>query len=282
MEPDGPSITIMHSLPGRTRLRMSIIPPDTERILSALREHPGFVSAAFSPRSRSLLVRYQPTEFRQEEVLLRAAVALSLSCGAVPVRVLSEPQRHDVSPVAAFSGASLAIAALLHWGVLHSEWARRFEWAGGAGTVWAVLDHGWKEIRERGYFDPEVLTLAYLLTSAVRGNVLGGAVVTWILAFGRHLLQIPKPGVEVQPLRLGGPENSPMAYEVVVRPDPVDPEQQKLLTMLRAIFRYAISGTDGRGNLISDIRDMSRLHGETLEGLRDMPKGIIMRFEGSE
>ena len=87
-----PVVTVVHSLPGRVRVRLSVAPRDVQRMLAGVREHPGMESISFSPITRSILARYHPHEISREEIVLRIAFHLSLDCGSAPVRLLAEPE----------------------------------------------------------------------------------------------------------------------------------------------------------------------------------------------
>ena len=104
-----------------------------------------------------------------------------------------------------------------------------WDWLAGLGTAWAVVDHAWKELRERGTFDPEVLTLAYLVTALVRGDFLVASVITWLASFGRHLVEMPPTGVQVRPIEVRGRGNGQSRYEVMIGPDVDAPERVRIL-----------------------------------------------------
>ena len=66
-----PVVTVVHSLPGRVRARLSVAPGDVQRMLAGVREHPGMESISFSPITRSILARFNPHEISREEIVLR-------------------------------------------------------------------------------------------------------------------------------------------------------------------------------------------------------------------
>ena len=219
-----PVVTVIHSLPGRIRVRLSVAPRDAQRMLAGIREHPGMQSISFTPITRSVLVRFHPHQISQEEIALRIAFHLALDYG-VPVRLLAAPERLVLEDSAVASAIGLALSLLLRGLNLAKGGPTRWDWMAGAGTALAVIHHAWKEFRERGRFDPEVLSLAYLLTAFVRGNFLTASVVTWLASFGRHLIEIPPMGVQVQPVEVVGRENGEARFEVMIGPDVDAPEQ---------------------------------------------------------
>jgi hypothetical protein len=282
MTPDKkPTVTIVHRLPGRVRARLSQGPRDSERLKAAILEHDGLESIDYTPVTRSVLVRFNPHAISEEEIVLRIALHLSLDYHGAPVRLLAQPERLVLADTAIFSaiavGSSLAMRSL---GVTRTS-PSRLDWIAGIGTVLAVIDHAWKELDERGYFDPEVLSLAYLLTGFLRRDFLKASVVTWLTTFGRHLLELPPTGVQVRPLELQTGGNGEPRYELVIAPDTDAPERVRILSALQGMVKYAMTGGGAHGyrNLWEELRDVSKVHGEVLEGFGRMRHGIPMRFD---
>ena len=276
-----PVVTVVHSLPGRVRARLSVAPGDVQRMLAGVREHPGMESISFSPITRSILARFKPHEISQEEIVLRIAFHLSLDCNSAPVRLLAEPeQRPAIGGSAAISAAALALSLVIHGLKMGSGSPTRWDRFAGLSTAWAVVDHAWKELRESGRFDPEVLSLAYLVTGFVRGNFLTASVVTWLASFGRHLVAVPPTGVQVRPVAVRGRGNGESRYEVMIGPDVDAPERVRILSALQGLLKYAITGGGAHGfrSLLEELRDVSKVHGEVLEGFGRMPQGIPIRF----
>lgn len=273
-----PIVTIVHALPGRVRLRLSHAPVDENRMCAAIREHEGLLSVAYTPATRSVLVCYTPTVVQHEEIVLRVAVAMSLEYGAIPVRLLAEPERQDLSPAAGWSALALTVALASRW-LQSGANATRLDWPAGILTALAVADHGWKEVKEKGNFDPEVLSLGYLLTSFFRGSFVYASVVTWLMTFGRHLVKVPQPGVVVRPIKASGPGEE-ARYEVVVGPDAEAPRGVRAVGAAQSLIRHVLAGDvpHGRRGLFDELKSVSKMHGETLEGMAWMPKGMSMRF----
>jgi hypothetical protein len=287
--PEKPVVTVVHSLPGRVRARLSVAPGDVQRMLAGVREHPGMEAISFSPITRSILARFNPHEIRQEEIVLRIAFHLSLECGSAPVRLLAEPDgRPALGGSAAVSAALLALSLVMHGLKTAKGWPTRsaggsptrWDWLAGLGTAGAVVDHAWKELRQRGSFDPEVLSLAYLVTAFVRGNFLTASVVTWLASFGRHLVALPPTGVQVRPVEVRGRGNGQSRYEVMIGPDVDAPERVRILGALQGLLKYAMTGGGAHPfrTLLEELRDVSKVHGEVLEGFGRMPQGIPIRF----
>ena len=127
-----PVVTVVHSLPGRVRVRLSVAPGDVQRMLAGVREHPGMESISFSPITRSILARFNPHEISQEEIVLRIAFHLSLDCDSAPVRLLAEPeQRPALGGSAAVSAAALALSLVMHGLKMAKGSPTRWDWLAG-------------------------------------------------------------------------------------------------------------------------------------------------------
>ncbi len=250
-------------------------------MLGGVREHPGMESISFSPLTRSILARFNPHEIGQEEIVLRIAFHLSLDFDAQPVRLLAVPEERGTLGASAVVSAALVATALVRRGLKMAKGSPSgWDWVAGIGTAGAVVDHAWKELRQRGTFDPEVLTLAYLLTAMVRGDFLVASVITWLASFGRHLVELPPTGVQVRPIEVRGRGNGQSRYEVMIGPDVDASERMRILSALQGLLKYAITGGGAHGfrSLLEELRDVSKVHGEVLEGFGRMQQGIPIRF----
>ena len=61
-------------------------------------------------------------------------------------------------------------------------------WLSAGATMAAVVEHGYQELHVRGSFDPEVMSVFYLLNSLGKPNGLQASMLAWIVTFGRHLI----------------------------------------------------------------------------------------------
>jgi hypothetical protein len=279
-QPRKPFVTVVHSLPGRIRVRFSEPPADPDQLAAAIREHPGMGRIDYTQMTRSLLVRFDPHAISQEEIALRIAFQFSLDQRGRAVRLLAAPEHEVLQSSAVLSAMGLAAAFGMRWLKPAAKIPTPLDWAAGLGTACSIVDHAWKEVRQRGYFDPEVLALAYLVPALVRGNFLKASVVTWLSTFGRHLIEVPATGVEVSPREIAATEHQAARLELVVSPDTETPEQTRILGALQGLLKYAMTGGGAHGvdSLWEEIRNVSRIHGEMLEGYGRMGAGIPIRF----
>jgi hypothetical protein len=278
-----PAVTVVHCMPGRIRMRLSPPLADAQTLIDFLHEHSGMGATRYTPRTGSLLVCYQPHVISSEEITLRTAFRYAIDQGNRPVRLLASPEQVPLQNSAVISGVGVLTTLAMRWLDPASKNAATAEWLAGLGTAWSVLDHGWRELRSRGYFDPEVLALAYLAAALVRGNVLTASVVTWMATFGRHLVEMPATGVLVQPVTAESGNGAESRYEIVVGPDTDASDRLRLglVGFLNSALRYAMTGGGAHGlrSFWEELRDVSRVHGEVLEGYSQQRGGIPIRFQ---
>lgn len=271
-----PVITIRHQIPGRVRLGLSHPTKSVKRLETAIKHHAGIEFVRYTPVTRSVLVRFDPGQVSHEEIAIRTGLSIAIDYGAVPVRILDKPDAHDMSNWAVYSGVGLLAALGLRVTGVGGQNTALLDWLAGLTTAGAVMEHGWDEVRRRGNFDPEVLSIVYLLTSFVQGNTLPAAFVTWASTFGRHLAGTPATGVELRPMPFSGKDGDEPHFEVVVSSDPARSGSMNLLGLVPKAVMGAFGGGDRR-SFIDQVRDVSRLHGEMLEGLGEYRYGIPLR-----
>jgi hypothetical protein len=158
----------------------------------------------------------------------------------------------------------------------------RIQWLAGLTTAWSIVDHAWHELRERGYFDPEVAALAYLGAALTQKKFLTASAVSWLATFGRHLIETPITGVEVRPVEVPNGDGQPGRYELVVSADSDarDRIRTGVVSAIHSVVKHAMTGGGQRDfkSLWDELRDVSRIHGAMLEGYGDVGDGVPIRF----
>ena len=274
-----PVLTIVHELPGRLRMKVLYPLEDPKRLETSVKGHVGILYVEYTPITRSILVRFDVREVTREEIIIRVGLSLALAYGS-PVQIFTEPEHHEMSD-SAFYSAMLLVVALTNRVVSRAYKSGSWlEWTVGLGTAWSVLEHGVSEVKERGNFDPEVLSVVYLITALLKGNFLPAAIFTWLTTFGRHLIHGTTTGIEIRPMEFADEHAENPYYEVVITPVNPASEKRMLLNLLPSIVKYAATGRSegGHGNLIDEIRNVSKLHGEVIEGLGGLRTGIPLKI----
>jgi len=275
-----PVIAIMHRLPGRIRLRLSVWPADMDKTISMVREHPGILSMHATMVSGSLLVVFNSLQVTAEEIIIRVATSLSLDRGCVPVRVLPEPELRELSESSFYSALAIVTALTARPMGAGLRNTLILDWVAGLGTAAAIVAHGYQELKRIGYFHPEVLSVVYLASSFLRGRILSSALVAWLTSFGRHLFRPPARGVLLRVTHAGDTCDAQAGYGIVVRPDTTDQTTVELLRAVPALVQYALIGASrsGDSSLLRDITDVARVHSQVLEGLGQVDRGVPIRF----
>lgn len=271
------TVTLVHELPGRIRTKLSKPPADLHRFEKAMLSHDGLESVAYNAVSKSLLITYERGHLTTEEILLRTAIALSMEHNYKAVLVRLGEDGEVMTDAAILAGLSLLAAGGFQLASKGSStaWLTRLS---GMAVALAVAEHGWREAKEQGYVHPEVLSVAYLFASWLRGNILRGAAVTWVASFGRHLLQGTEKNIDVRPVNKYYEEGEARTYQISLVPQqhPKSPLLQLAQGMM-GIFGF--SGAAGSGDsLYEEIRNMAQAHDKVLEGLDLQPNGIPLTF----
>jgi hypothetical protein len=261
-------------------MRLAPAPSEAARLVSNIEGHEGIDLVRYAVPTRTVLVRYRTDQVQTEELVLRVALALSFDGGTKPVRILTDPERQGLTGSALAAGVLLLAAGAARLLQPAARVPTPLDWAAGTGTTIAVLHHAWSEVSERGYYDPEVLSLGYLATALARQNVLKPALLTWAATFGRHLFESPQPGVTVRPVPRNDGANGEKRYEVEVGQDQDDSIRANLLRMIRSFVEPKHKGdrSYGHRSLVDEMLDVSRRHGQVLDGMEWMPDGIPLRF----
>lgn len=276
-----PSVTILHHIPGRLRMKLSVSPHDIDQMKYAIMGHPGINEIRFTTITRSLLVHYDSSEVSYEEIVLRTALSLSRERELVPVSVFARPEEHEVSELSFYSGISLLIAFVTRYLPIGPDTKRLFSGIAGLSTAAAVCEHGWSEVQKRGNFDPEVLSFLYLVHALFKRSVLPASFMVWITTFGRHLIRWPDNGVEIKPVPVESDDPHNPYYEVVVSSAPLAQNKMAMFRVLPAMIYHALIGDRliGETNMLDQIRDMAQGHDDVLEGLGKIRRGIMLQIK---
>lgn len=266
----------MHSLPGRIRIRLSNQLRSLKEFNQKLKLHPGLGNIRYSDVSQTLTVELDESVITQAELLLRIALILSIEQGMKPVSISFQEEREEIDSAGYFSGFILT-AALISRLIPGIRGIRpALELLASGSTAYSVLKHGLEEVREKGSFDPEVISVFYLLTAMARGKGVNAAALTWATSFGRHLV---KPLPEQINLKLTKSQDEDN-YEIEID----NHNQQNFLslglrTLPAMVFDMLTGGMVGKETLIKQIKHVSEQHHSIIEGLTDLKKGFTLKIQ---
>src|SRR5262245_11162409 len=110
-----PRLAVVHHIPGRLRLRLppGVHVPELER---EVRAHPGVERFRHSPRARSVVVEYQPTEPTVDALLELVASIAGLDVDPIDAEraVLSSPLSQTISRAVSTLNAEIARRTSYH------------------------------------------------------------------------------------------------------------------------------------------------------------------------
>ncbi len=176
-------LEVLCALPGRLRVRLEK-PVDCSKAVAAL---PGVRECRFNERVATLLCLFDEHAVDVETLIVRLAAVYARKAGATLLHVKrSEEPGFRLPP----SGA-LALGCIAADGVLTlaaSPLTRFSRWLSVGATLTAVTEHGYAELHLRGSFDPEVMSVVYLINAIGKENGVRASLVAWVLTFGRHLI----------------------------------------------------------------------------------------------
>ena len=274
-------ITVVHTLPGRLRLLLSHPPrrpQQTERIVMG---HAGIKSAVYSKHTTNLLVRYDAEEIALEEIILRTALCLSADYQLQPITIKTSSARTSLSALSLFSGLSLLVAHTLSLLTGKNKSPTALRVICGLGTTAAVSEHIYLDLKERGLFHPEVLSIGYLLSSFIRGNVLKGATTAWMMTFARHLLEPPNKVLRLEARAMEPACDSQQCeYEAKISRELTTRKgAMAMLSQLPHLLlgMYTDMQLTAEDRIFKEIQKLSQDHNDVLEGLEQLQHGIRLR-----
>ncbi len=176
---------ILHTLPGRLRIQIEK-PIDSEQIF---RNVTGVLRCSYNPKIQTLLIEYDPDIVTEENLIVRLAAAYACVKQTKLLHIRhSEEKRFSMAPTGGLALALIGLDGLLK--LTGAQLAGISGWFSTGATLAAVVEHGYQELQTRGSFDPEVMSIIYLINSIGKTNTFQASFLAWIVTFGRHL--IPK------------------------------------------------------------------------------------------
>lgn len=276
-------VTVAHILPGRLRLRLSHPPHKADKTEQMVIGHLGVRSAVYTSSTLNLLVHYDPGKIAAEEIILRAALCLSVDYRLEPIIIKTSEDSTPLSTLSILSGLSLLVAHTLSIFSVKLKPPSALHIICGLGTTAAVSEHIFMDLKNKGRFHPEVLSIGYLLSSFLRGNVLKGATTAWIMTFARHLLEPPAKVLKLE-VEATDPSCDAQQCEYEANISRKLTTQGGTLLDLSHIPNLLLSMyTDmqltAEDRIFKEIQKLSHEHNDVLEGLEHLQHGIRLQVE---
>ena len=178
-------LEVLSAIRGRIRLQLER-PVSSEAPFAGI---PGVRACRYNPRIRTLLCEYDPDVIEEEQLIIRLGAAYAAQTDAKLLHVKrSEEQGFSMAPSGYLALLCIGLDGALT--VAGSPLTRFTRWLSTGSTLAAVVEHGYQELHVRGSFDPEVMSVVYLINSVGKPSAVRASLLAWIITFGRHL--IPK------------------------------------------------------------------------------------------
>ena len=106
------TITILHILPNRVRLKLSTPIKDTKTFYSNIKNNLKYLEMKYNTRLKTLTLNFSPSEIFLQEIIYRVAISFSIENGLLPVKLIEENPYKSISPLSMYALASIVVSSL--------------------------------------------------------------------------------------------------------------------------------------------------------------------------
>jgi hypothetical protein len=270
-----------HKLPNRVRLRLSHPLKEPNKTVQNIEHHDGIRPIIYTPKTQNLLVNFDPREISLEEIIIRASLSFSTEYGLAPVMIKASQPKTSLSELSFLSGLTIVAGHLLKLFSSKSKAFQAVQFLSGLGTSIAVFEHTYSDLKQTGRFHPEVLSVGYLLASFIRGNLLKGATIAWVMTFARHLIEPPVKKLKIEAEAID-PEcdEDQCEFEAKISSQQTSEAPANLLARLPSLLLgfYRDMNLAIEDPIFREIWKISEDHDNVLEGIENINKGIRLHI----
>ena len=212
------SLTILHRLPNR--IRFKVYPRIRNfKVFEEFLNVDNNMEIRYNTKINTLLVKFDPKKIYLQEVIYKVVTALSIQHGMMPVKLIEDYEEKSIDSLSLYSGAAISLS-LLHnlikknTGNLQTN-INHFT---AILTTGAIVEHAYRETKQKGFFDIEILPALYLLKSYLNSNSIYSLLLMWLTTFGRHLILNNVSNKEIRVFRIKD-ENGKYQYIADIRED---------------------------------------------------------------
>ena len=192
-------VDLVSSISGRVRLRVKEASKNPKLVLENLKKKTNLKRGSYCSVNNTFILEYEANAINLNNLILNFCGFYSLDLGIREVKLNYRLSRKDTM---GYSSIVSLATILLDTGVnllgitsSRKAYGNFIRWAVIGTTMGAIFEHGYKELNENGAFDPEVMSIMYLINSVNKGyyqnaeqQIFYPAVIAWLLTFGRHIL----------------------------------------------------------------------------------------------
>lgn len=215
---NNPTIVIAHKIRGRIRIKLSHPLRNWDKLMESLVKKDEIYKAKYNDITKSIIMEYNPYRINEDELIVRVIALYSKNYDMIPIRLIYESKKKNLPPMACYSLAMIGIGNIFKYITMNQQISDFVNWAVVGTTIGAIGEHAYNEVNERGYFDPEVVSVMYLINSVTKGEFLIPSAITWITTFGRHLLELSYGGIMLSVRELKNRDGNTY-FDVSVKPD---------------------------------------------------------------
>ena len=84
------TITMLHILPNRVRLKLSAPIKDTKSFYSNIKNNLKYLEMKYNRRLKTVTLNFSPNEIFLQEIIYRTAISFSIENGLLPVKLIEE------------------------------------------------------------------------------------------------------------------------------------------------------------------------------------------------
>lgn len=182
-ETDALHLDVLSAIPGRLRVQFER-PIEAQGHFARIR---GVTECRYNPRIQTLTCRYDEAAVSEEQLILQLGAIYVSVCGGKLLHVKRcEEEGFSMAPSGYLALGCIGLDGLLT--LTGSSLTGFSRWLSAGATMAAVVEHGYQELHVRGSFDPEVMSVVYLINSIGKPDGSLASPVAWALTFGRHLI----------------------------------------------------------------------------------------------
>ncbi len=191
-------LEVLSAMPGRIRFQLEK-PIKSDVPFLGIK---GVTRCRYNPRIGTLLCEYDQLTATEEQLLVKIGAVYAGLVGTALLHIKhSEEEGFSMAPSGYLALCCIALDGSLT--LMGSTLTRFTRWLSVGATLAAVAEHGYQELHARGSFDPEVMSVVYLINSIGKTNGMQASALAWALTFGRHLIP-QEPREQVYMVRRAG------------------------------------------------------------------------------
>ncbi|QPJ85314.1 hypothetical protein HH195_05040 [Sarcina sp. JB2] len=272
---NNPTIIIAHNIKDRIRIKMSHPLRNEKEVVNELLKRDGINDVVYNKITKSIVFNYSDYKVPIDELIMRFVVAYSKDFDLIPIRFVHKLSSKKIPPMTYYSLATIIIGSVSKYITTNSNIHDFLNWAAVGTTLGAIGEHAYNEINERGYFDPEIVSVMYLINSISKGNFLSSSAITWLTTFGRHLFDASNGRIMINVREIKNQTTLESYYDLLVVPDL---DRKKRTNTLKMFLEKFIEGQGStmKKNFVLTSNELVKSQDKILSGFEKGPSLMVI------